>query len=179
MIIHTGKKKKVYNGPSLFSTVSIQNTELAVVLKGAHPETTNLVGLRFIHRLFSNLQGQRSKGEECLGEPLARIGRCRNGDLRELQGTDAKNCCTQRGGSWEDQPTAGWMEHFFFCERSLCWKISLGRDHDVVAHWGQRGEGFRARGWEKNADEFQEGGKHIERMFYGISQWHYVVSPRE
>lgn len=114
MIIHTGKKKKVYNGPSLFSTVSIQNTELAVVLKGAHPETTNLVGLRFIHRLFSNLQGQRSKGEECLGEPLARIGRCRNGDLRELQGTDAKNCCTQRGGSWEDQPTAGWMEHFFF-----------------------------------------------------------------
>lgn len=52
--------------------------------------TINLAGLCFIYRLLET-QGICTKGEKCLGEPLAGSDRSCNGDLRELQGTDAKN----------------------------------------------------------------------------------------
>ncbi len=52
--------------------------------------TIKLPGLHFIHRL-SETQEHGTKRGKCLGEPLAGADRSCTGDLRELQGTDAKN----------------------------------------------------------------------------------------
>lgn len=71
------------------------------------------------------------------------VGRHRscNGDLTELQGTDAKNHCSKEAALGRINSWLGGCS--IFCGRSLQFKISLGSEHDVVAHWGRSGGGFR------------------------------------
>lgn len=70
--------------------------------------TISLKGPYTIHHI-SETQNMVLKEGNVWGEPLAGTDKSCIGDLRELQGTDAKNHSAQGSSSWEDQLMAGWL----------------------------------------------------------------------